>query len=216
MNLPELQTAYNEQYGEPDYVFSVVAEDNQVEPKNLNIAYDFPIEEEERYATTITTLGMATYTMSDPCQKAELVMDILGQWSREDYNKLGMALANLVWNRLKNGLQFAPNMVIRNSSMPFFGSMSCLFVMDYGHSEPAWLEGVDPVVRLLELVPIYESEANTLETFPEYIRTTVFVQAKEDWSNPNREPVLFIVKKSNKYCVGIFRTMVSRGSANCL
>jgi cell wall assembly regulator SMI1 len=190
MNLTELHTAYKEQYGEPDYLFSVFAEDKQVKPNRLDIVYDFPIEEEERYATTLTTLGMATYPMSSPCENAELVMDILGQWSREDYDKFGKVLANLVWNRLKTGLHFAPNMVIKNSCMPFFDKMSCLFVMDYGHSDPEWLEGIDPVVRLLEVVPIYESEANTLERIEETMRTTVFVQAKGNWDNPNRKPIL--------------------------
>ncbi|HBL10205.1 MAG TPA: hypothetical protein DD379_01980 [Cyanobacteria bacterium UBA11162] len=188
----ELHTAYKEQYGEPDYLLSVVAEDNLVKPNRLDIAYDFPIEEEERYATTLTTLGVATYTMSSPCENAELVMNILGQQSREDYDKLGMALANLVWNRLKHELHFAPNMVIKNSFIPFFDKMSCLFVMDYGHSDPKWLEGINPVVRLLEVVPIYESEANTLERLEEAMITTVFVQAKGDWDNPHREPILLL------------------------
>ncbi|MBD2336007.1 SMI1/KNR4 family protein [Calothrix sp. FACHB-156] len=192
MNLEQIYVAYLQEYGEPDYLLSVFADNQQMTPNRLDIAYRFPIEEEEKYATSIMTLGLATVRMTGAVKTAELVMDILGKYSHADYDNVGKALANLVWNHLQLGLNFAPNLIIREISIPFFEKMSCLFVMDWGHSEPEWLEGVEPSVRLLEIVPIYTSEANTLERINPNLRTRVFVESKGDWNNYKRQPVLLL------------------------
>ena len=192
MNLEQLYVAYHQEYGKPDYLLSVCADNEQITPKKLDIVYRFSIEEEEKYTTSMMTLGLATVRMTDGVETAELVMDVLGKYSHADYNILGKALVDLVWSRLQLGLSFTPNSVLNGISIPFFGKMNYLFVMDWGHSNPEWLEGVTPPVRLLEIVPIYASEADTLERINPNLRTTVFVQAKGDWSNPKREQVLLL------------------------
>ena len=187
MKLEALHLAYNSFFGKPDYTLSIVAKGNDVTPQRIDIVYDFPKPSEGKHETTVTTLGLSMYKMGASCETAELVTTVLGLYSQEDNDKIGQSLANLIWKYIENNLIFAPNMVLQNESLPFFEKMSHLFILDWGHTEPEWLYDIEPEVRLLEVVPIYTSEAYELDKIGPSIRTTVFVQSNGQWGNPKRE-----------------------------
>ena len=122
----------------------------------------------------------------------------IGQ-SQQEYERVGKGLANLVWSCLANDSYFIPNQVIRGFSIPLFERMNCLFVMDWGYQFPEWLS-IEPEVRLLEVVPIYEGEAEQLDNIETAIRENVFKLAteKENTSNPLREPVRLLTEATKK------------------
>jgi cell wall assembly regulator SMI1 len=192
MKLEELHSTYNEFFGEPDYILRLSTKEDDITAQRIDIVYDFPKPSEGKYETTITTLGLAMHKMEASCETAELITSILGLHSQEDNDRLGRALASLVWNRLESNLGFAPNMIVQIEPLPFFEKMSHLFILDWGHTEPEWLYDVDPEVRLLEVVPIYAPEALELERITISTRTAIFVQAKGLWSDPKREVVSLI------------------------
>lgn len=191
MELETLHRGYEEWYGQPDYELSFHGDDANKIPSPLDILYYFPREEEENYITSVATVGMSIYEMDEPCKNAELIIDVVGRQSRDDSDRLGNELANLIWNHFQKGLRFSPNMVMRDISLPLFDNMSCLFVMDWGEDSPEWLPDVETDVRLLKIVPIYESEANSLEEIEQDYRTAVFVQAIGNSDDPQRNPVSF-------------------------
>ncbi len=189
MNLNELHSAYEDFFGPPNYVLELSAKGEDISPQKLDVVYDFPKPSEGKPETTLTTLGLAMHKMEEPCQTAELIMNVIGQQSKEDYNQLGQALAQLVWDRLQHDQGFAPDTVLPNVTFPFFNKMDHLFILDWGHTEPEWLYDIEPEVRLLEIAPIYEDEAVQLLKIDESIRRTIFVQAGGAWADPERAPV---------------------------
>lgn len=189
MNLNELTSAYENFFGPPDYLLELPADSQSKDRPKLNIACSFPIPAEGIKETTFVTLGLAMHTMDPACETAELVLSIIGLHSQEENAQIGEALTDLVWGQLKNNYSFAPNTVMKAYSLPLFENMDDLFILDWGHSDPDWLYDVEPNVRLLEVVPVYQSEADELLRLDKSIRTTVFVQSKGDWYYPEREPV---------------------------
>jgi cell wall assembly regulator SMI1 len=195
MNLKELHTAYKE-WGDPaDQVFSFFSDVPGIVPQHLDLAYKFPIEEEEVHVTGITTIGLGTYEMAG-IDRAELMFDYLGVPA--DRKMLGQALAEMVWQQLQKGGYFATNMILRDIKLAFFEKMTSLFVMDWD-PDSEWLDTVPPV-RLLEVVPIYESEAETLELLTPEKRTTLFTQATlreaktGELNNPQREAISLLTQ----------------------
>ncbi len=189
MNLDALHRAYEGFFGAPDYVLSLSLGEEGGPLERLDVVYDFPKPAEGKLDTTITTLGLALHPMEAPCERAELSIAILGRHSREDNDRLGRALAQLVRECLRSRRTFAPNLILEGHSLPFFEGMEQLFVLDWGHTEPEWLGDVDPPVRLLEVVPVYAGEAAELAEVDETVRTTLLVQARGAWSDPGRDPV---------------------------
>lgn len=189
MDLNQLHQAYERFFGEPDEVLRLSAGDEGLSPHRLDIAYDYAKPSEGKVETTLTTLGLATHPMGGACERVELVASVLGLPTPEERERLGRGLAHLIWDQVRENRAFAPNGILHNVSLPLFERMHHLFVLDWGHTEPEWLEGVDPPVRLLEVVPIHEREAAELAGVDEAVRTTVFVQARGAWGDPGREPV---------------------------
>jgi cell wall assembly regulator SMI1 len=195
MNLQQLRTAFEEWNGEPHYVLTFAAPDEQAIPENLEIWYYFG-EEVEEYPTAIATIGLAIYNPISTSERAELMFYIAIGQSQQDYERVGKGLANLVWSCLAKGSYFIPNQVMRGISIPLFERMNCLFVIDWGYTFPEWLPGIEPEVRLLEIVPIYESEAEQLDNIEKTLREKVFKLAtkKENRSNPRRDRVCLLTE----------------------
>ncbi len=209
MDLQQLHQAYQQWWGKPDYVLSIVAPNQgdipkQFDPKRLDIVYYFSEDIAEEFVTNIATVGMATYQMNSPSSRAELMLDIDIGISRSNYKKLGRGLANLVWNCLSRGLSFVPNEAIRDISLPLFEKMNSLFVMDlWGYQGPQWLPNIETDVTVLRVVPIYESEVEQIEQIEVTIRTLVFEQAIKNSSNPDREPVRLLTEATRKIWQGL-------------
>jgi cell wall assembly regulator SMI1 len=195
MNLQQLRVAFEERRGEPDYVLTVTLPDEQVIRNQLDILYYFG-EELEEYYTTIATIGLASGSVGNSIDRAELMFFVAIGQSQQEYERVGKGLANLVWSCLANDSYFIPNQVIRGFSIPLFERMNCLFVMDWGYKYPEWLPETEPEVRLLEVVPIYEGEAEQLDNIETSIREKVFKLAtrRENRSNPLREPVRLLTE----------------------
>ena len=200
MNLQQLQAAYQEWLGEPNYVLAVAASDGQAIPNRLDILYYFPEDDDEEDPLTwIATAGLASCIMSSICDRAELVLYIPDSQSHSDYDNLGQGLANLVWSCLSRGLYFVPNQVIRNISIPLFERMNCVFVMDWeGYESPEWLPNIEPSVTILKIVLIYENEATQLDNIELMFRTEVLKQTIGQTSNPLREPVRLLTEATKK------------------
>ena len=199
MNIQQLRVAFEEWYGEPHSVLAVAATDRQAICDRLEILYYFG-EEVEEYPTAIATIGLAIYNPISTSDRAELIFYIAIGQSQQDYERVGKGLANLVWSCLAQGSYFIPNQVMREISIPLFERMNYLFVMDWGYTFPEWLPEIEPEVRLLEVVPIYEIEAEQLDNIEINLREKVFKLAteKENRSNPLREPVRLLTEATKK------------------
>ena len=199
MNLQQFRAVFEEWYGEPHYVLTFARPDEQAIPDRLEILYYFG-EEVEEYPTAIATIGLASYSPIMTSDRAELMLYVAIGQSQQDYERLGKGLANLVWRCLGLGSYFIPNQVLQDISIPLFERMNSLFVMDWGYKVPEWLPGIEPDVRVLEVVPIYDSEADQLENLEETFRTEICKQAipKGNMSNPLREPVRLLTKATKK------------------
>jgi cell wall assembly regulator SMI1 len=198
MNLQQLQAAYQEWLGEPNYVLAVTASDEQEISNTLELLYYFS-EDDEEDPTWIATAGLANCTTSSICDRAELVMYVPANPSHSEYENLGQGFANLVWDCLARGLYFAPNQVIRNISLPLFERMNCVFVTDWwGYEFPEWLPNIEPGVRILKIVLIYETEAQQLDNIELIFRTEVLEQTIGHLSNPLREPVRLLTEATKK------------------
>ena len=195
MNIQQLRVAFEEWNGEPDHVLTVTRPDEQVIPHQLDILYYFG-EEVEEYPTKIATIGLASCSVGNSIARAELMFYVAIGQSQQAYERVGKGLANLVWSCLAKDSYFIPNQVIRGFSIPLFEQMNCLFVMDWGYTFPEWLPETEPEVRLLEVVPIYEGEAEQLDKIETTIREKVFKLAteKENRSNPLREPARLLTE----------------------
>lgn len=198
MNIQQLRAAFEEWYGEPHYVLTVAVPDEQAIPDRLEIWYYFG-EEVEEYSTDLATMGLASYSPISPGDRAELILYIpIGQ-SQQDYERLGKGLANLVRSCLAKGSYFIPNQVMREISIPLFERMNCLFVMDWwGYEFPEWLPNIEPGVRILKILLIYESEAEQLDNIELIFRTEVLEQTIGHLSNPLREPVRLLTEATKK------------------
>jgi hypothetical protein len=181
MRFEELLAAYVSRSDEPDYLLAIEPAEG---PRPMAIAFDYPIEDEERYATTLTTLGLALLERPGH-EPVELVLDVLEARTREENDALGRALAELV----RGQPDFQPGQVLRGVRLPVFRWTTSLFVLDWGHSDPEYLPDLDLPVRLLQVSPIFEAEADQLEALDPVIRATAFVQARGPWDDPDRDPV---------------------------
>ncbi|HAZ48357.1 MAG TPA: hypothetical protein DDW76_26355 [Cyanobacteria bacterium UBA11369] len=199
MNLQQLRAVFEEWNGEPHYVLTFARPDEQAIPDRLEILYYFG-EEVEEYPTAIATIGLASYSPISPGDRAELMLYVAIGQSQQDYERLGKGLANLVWSCLARGSYFTANQVLRDISIPLFERMNSLFVMDWGYKVPEWLPGIEPDVRVLEVVPIYDSEAEQLENIEETFRAEICKQAipKGNRSNPLRDPVCLLTEATKK------------------
>ena len=199
MNLQQLRAVFEEWYGEPHYVLTFARPDEQAIPDRLEILYYFG-EEVEEYPTAIATIGLASYSPIMTSDRAELMLYVAIGQSQQDYERLGKGLANLVWRCLGLGSYFIPNQVLQDISIPLFERMNSLFVMDWGYKVPEWLPGIEPDVRVLEVVPIYDSEAEQLENIEETFRAEICKQAiaKGNRSNPLREPVRLLTEATKR------------------
>ena len=198
MDLQQLRAAYQEWLGEPNYVLAVAAPDEQTIPNKLDILYYFS-EDGEKDPTWIATAGLAMSNMRASREPAELVLHIPASQSHSDYDNLGKGLANLVWSCLSLGFYFGPNEVIRNISIPLFERMNCVFVMDWwGYEFPEWLPNIEPGVRRLRIVTIYENEAEQLDNIELIFRTEVVEQTIGNLSNPLGEPIRLLTEATKR------------------
>ena len=195
MSLNLLKEAYISHYGNPDYLLRLESSSADIQPEVLETAFLFPIEEEDLFVTTLTTLGLSLVNKNNYDKPIELVIDVLGKLSSSDCDLLGNAVANLIWqvSLAKDG--FRENCLFRNIDIPIFQLMSDTLVIDRGYGNPEFIENTNPPVRLLEIVPIHTDEANALEAiYPPELRMISLIRAVKDRTDPNRESVDIVLQ----------------------
>ncbi len=170
MATPELaaiRAAYDEWLGEPNAVmrFSRLVDGNDDEI-GIEVlfwrAIDNAPDDEVGPFTLMTTAGLGAYALARSYQRAELLLQVKGRQSWEDVCTLAAPLADVAFRALADGRPFTPDGVVPDVTFPLYTGMTALLVQDRYLRSPQWLRGMVPEVRILEVVPLYPSEATVV------------------------------------------------------
>ncbi len=139
--------------------------------------------------TFLATAGMSTRELPEPYPHIELFLDVPGMYDWPDLLSLGERLAELAVLPFAKRSSYAPGQLIYHVSMPLYHGMTCLLVTEWGGGPPPeWLPDITPLVRLLALHPLYESEADVIAKVGVIEAYRRFTAHGVDWSQPDRLP----------------------------
>jgi Suppressor of fused protein (SUFU) len=189
MSLQDIYDSYTAWQGAPAHILKF--EDDPQPALPIHSLLYLPIEKEEVFESSLYTAGMSAHVMSEECPHAELNLDVLGRHPMDDYERLGQGLINIIRARFQQGLDFIPNSVIRNISLPLFEKMNSLLITDWAKGVQEYLPDLEPPVRLLRVLPLFDSEAAKVEAIGDLNTITAFVKSGINWADPSREPLTF-------------------------
>jgi cell wall assembly regulator SMI1 len=161
-------------------------------PIELDILLSQPPEEdnlsEDEFFTSIATAGMSAHILPGPCKHIELVLYVSGHHRQEYLKALGWRLADLAMMPFRQGIFLAPNVLVRNLSLPLFEGMNSVLITNFAVGSPEWLPDIQPPIQLLSVHPVYESEADTIALIGDSEASRRFRSRRVDWDDPKRLP----------------------------
>ena len=194
IKLPALHTAYKKLIYPPIAVLEVRKNRSSKKiPIELDILLSQPPEEdnlsEDEYFTSISTAGMSAHILPGPCKHVELMLYVSGHHCQQYLKALGWRLADLAAMPFRQRTFFAPNVLVRNLSLPLFEGMNCALITNFALDSPEWLPDIQPSVQLLSVHPVYESEADAIALIGDIEAYRRFKSRGVDWDDPKRLPV---------------------------
>jgi cell wall assembly regulator SMI1 len=191
--LTKIRKAYDAWLDPPDHVLSLRRpESDPAVPSEMDVLFFLPVPEDrlpdDQELTTIATAGMSTREMQGPSRLVELVLWVRGRWRIDELEPTGRRLAELAVAPYREGAMFAPNLVLRGISLPLFARMSCALLTDHGIYSPEYLPGLRPPVRLLQLHPLFEEEADIVEQIGDLEANRRFLRERIVHGDPRRAP----------------------------
>lgn len=182
----QLYASIEEWLGPPDEIQRF---DEEGAALPLDLFVYFPREDEDLFTSAFLTVGLSMREMGEVCPHAELSLDVLGRLTPEERSASGRALVDFVRARLAGGEVFVPNSVVRGVRLPPFDRMGSVLVTDWAKGSPQWLEDVEPGVRALRLMPLFESEVASVEEVGDFDAITAFRRSGTKVTDPQRRPL---------------------------
>jgi hypothetical protein len=195
ITLSQLHDAFEEALGRYDdrIEFKRKAPDETV-PTEIDVLFYLPkitsdLSEEDN-VTIVVTAGMSTRVMEGPHHFIELVCIFTGGCDKDERKKISEQLAWLSLVPFKQSRYFAPGMVLENFQLYPFEHMPFAAVIDWGLLAPDFLPLIQPPVRLLQLIPLYEKEAQLVDDLGVIAAYTKLQGKGVVFENFKREPVV--------------------------
>ena len=135
--------------------------------------------------TVIYTVGLSRRYFESPCPWIELSFQAPGRHDRPQLEKLGMILGELVYDTLKV-THFTPNLLLTGLKRQFMPNMRDMLVIEGAGMRPLWIEMDDRIVRILQLLPLYQEEVPLIREMGFWNTYRRFIKQKINFLEPNR------------------------------
>jgi hypothetical protein len=158
MNLGDIHKALEAHYGKPTATVSLQHNGtNATVVTELDVLIFQELDDEAPFAY-LATAGMSARPMMGPIARAELTIRIDGKLTQRDLQKVARRLGDVAIAPCRKGFGLTPEMILDDVQMPLFVGMASVMVSDWGGEGPTWLRGLQPPVRLLDVVPLFPHE----------------------------------------------------------
>jgi cell wall assembly regulator SMI1 len=191
--LREIYAAYENWVGEPTRIIEFRREEViEEEPNKLDVLFfQPPVEEtltEDEYFTYVATAGLSAYAIPRTSERVELILSVCGYQLLQDLQLLASELAELAVVPFREDTFFSPNVLLSNIHFSLFERMNHALITDWGVNSPEFLPGIQPPVRLLSIIPVYESEARVISSIGVTETYQLFRDEGVNLDDPKREP----------------------------
>lgn len=168
ITLSQLHDAFEEDLGSYDYLIEFKKRtSDQDEPTEIDILFYLPAVtadlSSEENTTIVATAGMSSRVMCGPDKFIELIYTFVGSCNNDERKKVAEQLAWLAMIPFKQKRYFTPGMVLENFKLYPFTHCSYAVIADWGILAPSFLPKIQPPVRLLKVIPLYENEAMMID-----------------------------------------------------
>ncbi len=193
LTLAAIRDAWTRRMGPPDRTLALTrrAQDRNL-PETMEILFfgtpgadRLPDDQAYLY---VATAGLALAPPGDAEERAELLLDVRGRYDHAQQEEIGRDLAELAAELYAGGIAALPNRVISGVRLAPFREMDSVLLADVGVEEPDWLPGLDPPVRLVAVVPLYDEEADVIERIGGREASRRFLDEGVEWDDPARGP----------------------------
>lgn len=195
VSLRDLHDSYLEWAGKPVMVFEYRKNELDAYPlKQIDIlCYQSTEEDEledEEHVSFLTTAGLSNHKMEGTIEYAELFLKIKGKKYVPFLEELSRELAEFVAIPFRHNISFSPNIIIDDFSFSLFTGMDSVLLSNWGITCSTYLPCVNKRILMIELHPIFKSEANIIEKIGDIEANRRFRMENIDWSIPERKPAV--------------------------
>jgi cell wall assembly regulator SMI1 len=179
----KLLPAYKRRFGKPDALIPL-----ETGSAKIDMAITYPIEEEDLFDSSITTLGLS----EAGTHMIEFYLEVLGKPSQTAFTEIGKTLIQMWESNATQNKPFLPGRIFRNVSFPSFEGMDTAMLIDHGggFDDDQWIdedaEG-DEKGRLLNVIPLYSEEADALEKAGQRLRHLILNESNIKYRDPERK-----------------------------
>jgi cell wall assembly regulator SMI1 len=165
MDLNDIRAALEGRHGKPTATVSLrhkgkgKTKTSAAAPTELDILIFQEDDDGEPFAF-LATAGMSLHVMKGPIERAELMMRVDGDFAKKDLEKLARGLGDVAIGPFLEGFGLSSEMILDDIALPLFPGMTSAMVSDEAGEGPEWLRGLEHKVRLLDLIPLFPSEAD--------------------------------------------------------
>ena len=193
ISLLHLHTAYEEWLGRPNALFELrTRQADKHVPSELDLLLFQPpnnekLPDEEQF-TYIATAGLSTCKMPRTRPLMEVIIRVDGAYPFDVLEELGRKIAEIAVLPFREKNQFYPNLLIYPVQLPLFEGMGYLLVTNWAVESEKWLFVQKRRVLMLNLIPLFESEAQIVGEIGDREASRRFLAENINWYNPKRAP----------------------------
>jgi len=186
LDLQSLHNAFEEWMGEIHETVPFRRETPNSEiPTEMDVLYyltDDPQEEDN----IVITAGMSSRKFESPIPRIEIGYTLNTHGTPEDRQQWAKSLAEFAVKPFIEKHYFTTNMIVKDVSLKPFKHTNCVWIMDWFHPGDEYLPQLDIPVRLLRLIPLFESEAEEVVSLGPARAMGKFTARRINFNNPYR------------------------------
>ncbi|HKP81966.1 MAG TPA: SMI1/KNR4 family protein [Pyrinomonadaceae bacterium] len=136
--------------------------------------------------TYLVTCGLATRALTGSLERVELLLSVRRRLTRDERQRLGRRLAELGTVPFRDRFELYPEMILSDVTLPLFERMTHVALSLYlgGEYLPT-----DPPIALLDVTPVFESEAEQMRVMSVFEGLRRFAVAGVKRDDPERKEV---------------------------
>jgi cell wall assembly regulator SMI1 len=188
----KIKKVYKSQFDKPYKVikYSNVAGSREA----IECFVTFPVPNDDIFETLIATIGLSAKLIRGEYKYAELVIRVKGKLDSNQLEEISNSLYKFHKKLITSKAKIYSGMIIREGKISMFAENDITSAMLVGWDpfEPTWLDEPENKIVLLEIVPLFVKEGESLAEIPVFDRFKIFWNSKTPYKDCNRKQVEII------------------------
>lgn len=191
LDLESIRVAIVSEFGEPFDTLELRHKGTSEEvPVEIDVLFfepgptdNHPLDD---WFTYLVTCGLATRALTGSLERVELLLSVRRRLTRDERQRLGRRLAELGTVPFRDRFELYPEMILSDVTLPLFERMTHVALSLYlgGEYLPT-----DPPIALLDVTPVFESEAEQMRVMSVFEGLRRFAVAGVKRDDPERKEV---------------------------